>query len=174
MIRNIDETEFLSFLHQEKAGTIRLIEYQEAVCKRIAKWDNKVYNKRFCDDLQQIQGVYVFRRDNTLSIDIKANNPRNGSWDNVLWIYSISDCLKGEKLNRIDYQKFRAAIRKQIMQNHRALAGIEKDLLDGVERLRTLKRIEEYYTEIIKEFSSEVGSQYSKQLTIEPRFYAYK
>jgi hypothetical protein len=82
--------------------------------------------------------------------------------DDIFYEYTDIEGREIETNRRFNYAAFETFCKAKIQKYRQYLADIERDLLDGIQRLREAEQVARYYKQLISSFSDYTQSTYNR------------
>jgi len=159
----LDFEKMKAALNSEKKRLEIIIKTQEKLISYMEKIDNKMFNKKIVDYLDEIEEIHAYihwNYDRKEMVIYHKDLPYN--YNNVFW--SVQENICNEK--RFSYEKFKAELLKIMNNNLSDLAAIEADLADGEKRAHEIAYVKDYYKNLIKGFSHYIRRKFDRDFEI--------
>jgi hypothetical protein len=170
---NIDETKFIERLTTMKAALQFHIDELQNIRRLMKQFDGKVFNCRIPETINR-GGKYI------AYISKSSYSPRKSlriikkdyhtpelirDWyisDDIFYEYTDIEGREIETNRRFNYAAFETFCKAKIQKYRQYLADVERDLLDGIQRLREAEQVARYYKQLISSFSDYTQSTYNR------------
>lgn len=169
---NIDEKKFVERLQILKETLQLHIDEVQELRRLMKKFDGKAFNCRIPEAITK-EGKYTasifkssYSNRKSLQICLKGYHVPGPvrDWYITDYIFNEYADIKGKEIavnNRFNYAAFDTFCKEQIQQYRQYLAQVDKDLLDGIQRLKETEQVARYYKSLVRGFSEFVQSTYS-------------
>lgn len=170
---NIDETKFIERLTTMKAALQFHIDELQNIRRIMKQFDGKVFNCRIPEAVNRT-GKYTcsifkssYSNRKSLQICLKDYHTPQVARDWYLSDYVFNEYvdIEGKEIEsnrRFNYAAFETFCKEIIQKYRQYLAEVDRDLLDGIQRLREAEQVARYYKQLVSSFSEYTQSAYSR------------
>jgi hypothetical protein len=170
---NIDETKFIERLEVLKETLQLHIDEVQELRRLMKKYDGKAFNCRIPEAITK-EGKYTasifkssYSNRKSLQICLKDYHVPEPVRDWYISDYMFNEYvdIQGKEIElnrRFNYAAFDTFCKEKIQKYRQYLADVERDLLDGIQRLREAEQVARYYKQLISSFSEYTQSTYNR------------
>lgn len=124
--------------------------------------DGKIYNVRIRRAIDELPGLYCIES----RWGLFTVCSRDLGYDDNDIITFTNEVLDAETGKRINNEQVQAQLTKKIQEKRQAIAGVDKDMMDGWERFGELLKIKDYYRKLYKQFCGDARHKLERDCEI--------
>lgn len=170
---NIDEKKFVERLQILKETLQLHIDEVQELRRLMKKYDGKAFNCRIPEAITK-EGKYTasifkssYSNRKSLQICLKGYRVPEPVRDWYISDYMFNEYvdIQGKEIElnrRFNYAAFDTFCKEKIQKYRQYLSDVERDLLDGIQRLREAEQVARYYQQLVSSFSDFAQSAYSR------------